>query len=201
MFMTDGRPESNLSAPTLTGHSGRPARRAPAAGRRAFSLVELVMVLAIVGLVGAIAVPRYNRSLGRYRVSCAARRIAADLAYAQSQARVTSQSRQIDFQTAGRSYQIANVADLRGRSGTYTVDLSREPYCTQTMTLDLGGATKITFDAYGTPSATGGITVTSGETTGKVTLAAPPPTTSSGDGGDGSGGLITIRIGGLQVSL
>ena len=62
-------------------------------GRSGFTLIELVMVLAIIGLITAIAAPRYAASLARYRAESAARRVAADLALARREAAASSSSR------------------------------------------------------------------------------------------------------------
>src|SRR5438105_3411892 len=65
--------------------------------RLAFSLVELTVVLALVVIVSAIALPRYWSSAGYYRVDLAARRLAADLALAQTHARTTAQFQNVRF--------------------------------------------------------------------------------------------------------
>jgi prepilin-type N-terminal cleavage/methylation domain-containing protein len=46
---------------------------------KGFSLLELVMVVAIVGIVSAIAVPRYSTAACNYRAEVAARRVAKDI--------------------------------------------------------------------------------------------------------------------------
>src|SRR3954466_3513174 len=93
-----------------------------------FSLFELVIVLAIVAIVSAITVPRYSSSLDNYRASFAARKIAADIALAQTTARSSSSSRTLTFANGGRAYGISGLAALDAAAGTYSVDLSASPF-------------------------------------------------------------------------
>ena len=45
---------------------------------RAFSLIELVLVVATIAVLSAIAVPKYASAMNRYRVDLAAKRYARD---------------------------------------------------------------------------------------------------------------------------
>ena len=69
------------------------------AARAGFSLLELVIVLAIVATLATIAAPRYGASLAAYRVESAARRIVADLALARSMARTENRRVIVKFDT------------------------------------------------------------------------------------------------------
>src|SRR2546423_11308670 len=89
-------------------------------GRRAFSLIEMVLVLAILAMVSAIAVPRYAGSIARYRAETAARRVAADLALAAAHAADAGKPQLVVF--VARSYQMPGMPHLDGKSyGDYTV--------------------------------------------------------------------------------
>src|SRR4051794_17400674 len=116
---------------------------------RGFTLVEICFVLGLTAIIMGIGVPRYMRSVDRYRANAAARRIAADLSYAQAQARTTGASQTFQISSSGKSYQMTNMTDLRGKTGTYVVDLSAEPYRIGTLDVDWSGSKTITFDAYG----------------------------------------------------
>ena len=143
-------------------------RPAPA---RAFSLVELVLVIAITALVSAIAAPRYANSVARYRADSAARRVAADLALAQNQASTTGRAQSVVF--VSRSYQMPGMPHLDGKSyGDYTVDLGAEPYGVTRVAAEFGGDATVKFDIYGTPDTGGSVVVEVGDAR-RVILLAP----------------------------
>ena len=140
---------------------------------RAYSLVEFVLVMAILGTFAAIAGPRYSNSLALYRAQAAAQRLAADLNLARWQAKGGSVSQSVVF--SGNTYSMPGTYNApnigTGPAGTaYAVDLSAEPYQAK---LTLGAVpVTITFDRYGQPSTGGTLTVTSGVATRTVTLDA-----------------------------
>src|SRR5438552_17658151 len=122
--MENGKWKKDSAFPFAICHlpfSIRDDRRAIRDG--AFSLVELMLVMAIIAVVAAIAMPRYSASLARYRADMAARRIVAALALAQAKARATSSSQTITF-TAGGSYQILGMNDPDRPGQPYVVDLT-----------------------------------------------------------------------------
>src|SRR5437763_12147293 len=89
--------------------------------RGAFSLIELMLVIAIIAVVSAMALPRYSNSLHAYRATMAAKRIASDLQLAQFRARSLSTTRTVTFTAAASSYQLAGESDLSTAASIYTV--------------------------------------------------------------------------------
>ena len=138
----------------------RPAGRQAAA---AFSLFELLFVIAIIAIVAAMAMPRYGRSVARYRAQCAARRVAADLYLARSSARASSANRVVTFNTVAGSYTLAGVRHLDHAASPYTVALSDAPYHAQLYYADFGGAPQAEFDMYGAAKWGGQVIVKVGE--------------------------------------
>ncbi len=143
----------------------------------AFSLFEVVIVVAIISAVSAIAIPRYANSLSRQRVDGAARRIAADLAYARSQAQISSVPKTVSFDTSQNQYTIPGVASLDPSSGPYVVDVTVEPYFSvlDAAVLDdptdaSDSTTAVIFDGYGVPDSGGTVSVKAGGITKTVTL-------------------------------
>jgi len=148
-------------------------RSSPHRGRRAgFTVIELVIVVLIVGIMAAAAVPRYSDSLLRYRADAAARRIAADLATARARARATSSNQAVTFTVppAGNRYRITGMKDPNGFTTTYTVDLAAAPYLATLGTVNLGGDTSLIFNGYGIPDSTGTIVVQAGQYTRTITI-------------------------------
>lgn len=144
----------------------------PTARRRSsgFSLVELVLVVAITMILAAIAAPRYGSAAGRYRADLAARRVADDLRLAQAHARLTSASCTVNFTPATEQYQLAGVASLDGGAGDYTVDLRTDPYDAGITSADFGGPATVVFSGWGLPNSGGSVVVTAGSETRTVVV-------------------------------
>lgn len=136
-----------------------------------FSMVELVLVLSIIGVMAAIALPRYSRSLTRYRVELAAHRIINDLDYARSHARQTSQSVRVRFKDFQDRVQIAALPGLKPNT-TYESLLSEDPYRVAINLPNFGGDGDVIFDGYGKPDTGGTVVVQAGALSMTVTLDA-----------------------------
>jgi prepilin-type N-terminal cleavage/methylation domain-containing protein len=136
---------------------------------RAFSLIELLICLSLMGVIGAMTIPRYSGAIERYRADAAARRLAADFALVRSQARLSSRSLTLVFNQSGESYQIAGMESLLHRSNTYLVQFQAEPYFARIVIINFP-AQQVTFDQYGTPDRGGNIVVESGNARKTVVL-------------------------------
>ena len=117
---------------------GPPVRGGAARGRdRGLNLVEIVLVIAILSLLSAIAVPRYGNSIMRYRAESAARRVAQDLALAQAHAANAGRPQAVVF--VARGYQMPGMPHLNGKGyGDYTVDLGTDAYGVTRVAVDTG---------------------------------------------------------------
>ena len=124
-----------------------------------FSLLELVMVLAIVGITTAIAVPRYMSSIQNYRLNASAQRIVTDLSFARSQAKSTSSSRTFQVSVVDDAYLISEENQIDQAADTYRVDLKLAPYHTSIKSIDLGGDAQLVFNGFGDPDANGAIII------------------------------------------
>lgn len=140
--------------------------------------MELVLVLLIVAVLGAIAAPRYGASIARYRADMAARRIAADLALAQANARTTSSSRSVTFDATTHSYRLDGTADPDRPTQTYTVRLQDAPYHATLLPPTLGGDQRLVFNGFGVPDSAGAIVIQCGAVTRTVELDATTGSTT-----------------------
>jgi prepilin-type N-terminal cleavage/methylation domain-containing protein len=139
----------------------------------AFSLLELVMVVAILAVAAAIAAPRYAQATARYRCRVAARRIAEDLALASRSARTAGAARTVTFSSAGGAYTIAGLPDFRNPAADYRVDLAGEPYCARLLSARFaGGGPVVVFDGYGTADSDGTVDVQVGGAACTVVFSA-----------------------------
>ena len=146
------RARPHLAFPHLR-HPTSPLRHSPA-----FTLVELTVVLSLIAIVSAVAIPRYWSSIARYRVDLASRRLAADLSLAQTRARTTGQFRNVVFAASNAAYALPEETSFNTGTGAQTVDLSVDPYFVSfnAFTTTDGGR-RITFDGFGQPAQ--GLTV------------------------------------------
>lgn len=141
--------------------------------RPGFTLVEVLMVLGIVGVIAAMALPRWVRSMAHYEADAAARRLAADLSWAQAMARNTSSTQTVHLSLAGSSYQLVGITDPDHRSQAYAVDLTQAPYRSTLVSASAADAnSNIVFDGYGTPATSGTLVVQAGDCQKTVTLNA-----------------------------
>ena len=147
-------------------------RRVRCASRAAgFSLFELLFVISIIAIVAATAMPKYGRSVARYRAECAARRVAADLQLAKASARAASAERVVTFNTVAGSYTLGAVRHLDHGTNPYTVALSGDPYHADLSFADFGGAPQAVFDMWGAPRWGGKVIVRVGEFEETVVLS------------------------------
>jgi len=130
-----------------------------AGGQRAFSLVEMVMVMVLLGILSLIAVPRYATFLREQRLNAAELRIRSDIAMAQRRARCLGTTQTMTFSTLSHSYFITGMADPDRVAATYTVKLADDPYGVSLVTADLGGDSVVTFDGHGSADSQGTIVI------------------------------------------
>jgi len=141
---------------------GHRTDRISLAGRAGFSLLELVLVVAVLAIVAAIAAPRYANTLANQRLEAAARRIVADLALAQRQAKFSGTSQTVSFDASKSSYRLAGVQKLDRSAGDYTVALAGEPYQVSIVSASFGADAEIIYDGYGVPDSGGTVTIQAG---------------------------------------
>jgi prepilin-type N-terminal cleavage/methylation domain-containing protein len=76
--------------------------------KKAFTLVELCVVIAIIGIIGLIAAPNLVTGLPKYRIKRAARDITSKIRAARSEAIKTSEDITIKFEIDDNRYRIDN---------------------------------------------------------------------------------------------
>jgi type IV fimbrial biogenesis protein FimU len=135
-----------------------------------FTIMELAVVMLVMGIFAAVAVPSFYSSLQYHELETAARRLVFDLEQARHVARVRSTTETLTFETSTRYALSSGIQSLKSTGEVYRVDLGATPYELDGVTLNLGGATAISFDGYGNTATSGTITLTRGDETRTITL-------------------------------
>jgi prepilin-type N-terminal cleavage/methylation domain-containing protein len=139
------------------------ADRVCRAGRgRGFTLIEVVIVMAIIAAVGTIGILRYIRVNNRYRVEAACAKVIADVRLAQTQARTTSSGRTMKFKAASAAYAILTDAEVSAGQSGLRVSLGESPYRATMTTLGMPGD-QVLFDGRGEALNGGIVTLKCGD--------------------------------------
>ena len=138
-----------------------------------FTLIELAMVLVIMAVMCAMAVPRWARSMAHWQADAAARRLCADLCWAQSRARTTSSHQTVSITAAAATYQLVGVPDPDQAANVYTVNLAGSPYFCSIVSAGAADANgNIVFDGFGSPLTSGTIVIQCGDFQRTIQIAA-----------------------------
>jgi prepilin-type N-terminal cleavage/methylation domain-containing protein len=137
--------------------------RADGSGRGAFTVIELVIVMLILGILAAAAAPRFADALTRFRLDAVVRRIRLDLKYAQELAKTSRADQQVIFDPATDTYTLPGVPDMDHPSVDYTVDTSDGVFQVDLVSADFGTApdtsSTVTYNAWGLAYDGGSIVV------------------------------------------
>jgi prepilin-type N-terminal cleavage/methylation domain-containing protein len=123
----------------------------------AFTLLEVVMVLMVIGIIAALAVPMYV-SAASTQLRVAADMIASDLEYAKSMSISTGKSHSAVFDTAAESYSIENsdgqvIAHPVHIGADYTVSFANDSRLNRVdiVNTNFGATETVSFDNIGAP--------------------------------------------------
>jgi prepilin-type N-terminal cleavage/methylation domain-containing protein len=145
--------------------------------RRGYTLIEVLIVVTILGLAGALLVP-YLSSKGDFDTQAAVRALIADITFAQSDALANQGFRRVHFFDDGTGWCLVRVAedDLAEPFDPAVADYVYDPLASnavrvQAVDLD-GGKRAITFDELGGTVGAGGLPGTGG----RIVLTSPQAT-------------------------
>ena len=128
--------------------SRRPAP-AVAAHRSGFTLLELVIVIAITVVVGAMTLPSYNNLISRQRLVATARDLQADIGFAREEASRRGQPVYLVFQPGTRwCYAVSThaAADCQGQAVAAGAAVIKVVRSTDHPGIELGQATTMALD-------------------------------------------------------
>ena len=157
--------------------------------RGGFLLIELLIAVLIMGIIAAVAVPKYSSSLSRYRTQVALQRLAQDVDLCRRHARFTSQNVLLTVSFAKNFYQISPMDSPLKPGVPYQVVVgdgsNSTAICPVIKNLVSSEAREnqpnltIVFDRYGVPDRSAEIGIRSGDATGIVQLSAEGVVTRS----------------------
>ncbi|MHC4581204.1 MAG: prepilin-type N-terminal cleavage/methylation domain-containing protein [Planctomycetota bacterium] len=145
---------------------------AGAARGRGFSMLELVIVLAIMTTLAAIAAPRYQESIIRYRADLAARRVAADLELAQATAKAKGSAQTVIINESTDTVVLSGRPGLDPHVTEYWTELSESPYRADVTESSFLDDNSIIFDGWGIPDSGGHAIVQVGSETRTINVDA-----------------------------
>ena len=135
--------------------------------KKAFTLVELCVVIAIIGIIALIAAPNMVTGLPKYRIKRAARDITSKIRAARSEAIKTASNISIEFDTTNNRYRIdgewypdGNLSDNYGSGVSFGVGNSGE---TDECTFLPDDDDSITFNSRGISNNAGEIYLTNNQ--------------------------------------
>lgn len=131
-----------------------------------FTLIELVLVIVIVAVLGAIALPRFSQAAARQQLDAAADRVIKDLELARVRARAMNGWATVTFDAVQNSYQFNDVGGEE-----ITVELDEPPYNTEIKAVAFAHTVTAALGPFGLPRYAGYVELQSPAGTVKVTLA------------------------------
>lgn len=200
--MTACSPESRITPAPAGPH--RP---------RAFTLIELVVVIVLIGVMAAVAVPRFAAASTRYRVDAAVQQIIADLNVTAALANRASASRTISFEPDDETYTLVDQPSKADPDEDQVVHLGREPFGVNLLQVTFGADTEVAVSGHGLLLESGQLTVAAGRharrlifsqgsTTVTVTdLTLTEPTDDEDIDVEGTGGIKTVQVGGMAQAV
>lgn len=139
--------------------------------RQGLSLIDVVVTVLIIGILTAATAPRLVDSVSRHRVEAAARRLAADLEYARTHARMRNQPETVSFDIAGDRYSLSTASRTNRPSLPYVVAV-RDDFRVDLLSADFAGSPAVTFNAYAVPNSGGSVAVRTGTHQRTIVVAA-----------------------------
>lgn len=152
--------------------------------RRGFTVVELVVVIAVIATVSAVAIPRFASASARSRLEAASSRIVQDIGLVAASASAIGADRQIVFNAPSDEYVMMGVAG-RGRFANRTVKMGTAPYNTNIVSAVFEGAPLLTCNGFGLSETDGTIDLAVGRYGKRILI---------------TGGTTTIRVRSFELN-
>jgi Tfp pilus assembly protein FimT len=130
--------------------------------RPGLSLVDLVICIAILGIVAGAAAPKFSNALNGYRARVVADQIVADLNDARVYAKQASLPTTVNFAAVSNGYALTGVPALDHQGTGRTVDLDALRQGARLSAINFDAGTLLSFDIHGSPLNSTGTSLTTG---------------------------------------
>jgi prepilin-type N-terminal cleavage/methylation domain-containing protein len=138
--------------------------------RRAYTFIELLIVVLIISIVAAAGTPKFAESITRFRVEAIVQRITGDLKYARRTAQRTSNTVTMNFDVTNNKYTLSGVSNINRRDQAFEFSLADAHYGCVLVSATFGAGSSLTFNIYGQPNSSGTIVVRCGDLTQTITI-------------------------------
>lgn len=172
--------------------------------RSGFTLLELILVVAIIAVLALVAVPRLASAQTGSRLAGAERRMQSEFAAVGEIASAQGVTHTIQFHIPSSEMRIYRGPTAAAAALIRTIPFADEPYRTAIVATNITGAhTTIRVNGFGVYSASARVQIDLGGTVRVVDLAAPVagsvsvPAEAESGGAGLLGGLIKGLLGGL----
>lgn len=180
---------------------------------RAFTLIELVIVIVLMGVLSAVAIPRFASASTRYRVDAAVQQIIADLNVTAALANRGSAAHTVFFEPDDELYTLVGQSSLSNPAVDRVVDLSGEPFGVNLLQVTFGADTELAISGHGLFMDSGQLTVAAGRhakrlvfTQGSTSISVQDLTLNEPSQGEtlnvgGVGGIQSVQVGGTAQGV
>ena len=131
--------------------------------RSGLTLIDVVITTLIVGIMAAVAAPKFAQFYHTERLKAAGQRVVTDLRLIQSWAATTSTSQTVTFFPLLNGYSVAGgLMNPQRPSEPFKTRLRQPPYLSHVVSAVFEGDQTLVFNGLGQPDSGGNIVIASG---------------------------------------
>ncbi|GAB5495148.1 MAG: hypothetical protein Phyf2KO_02280 [Phycisphaerales bacterium] len=138
---------------------------------RAFTLMELIIVIVIISVTAAVALPRMSGASSRYRVDAAVQQLLADINITAAAANSASETKSITFDASNETYVMVGRPSPSNPALDHTVNLSVEPFNINLLGVSLGD-NQLDISGHGLLLESGQVTLAAGRNARRVVFTS-----------------------------
>jgi len=138
--------------------------------RHAYTLLELIVVLIVLGILAAIVVPRFANAVLVERLEAAGLRVECDIERLRLAARREGTAQEVVFDAGTATYTLSPASLLRSDLDATQVALNAPPYDVTIRSVDFDGDARLVFDGWGAPDSGGTLELCAGTQGLRLTL-------------------------------